>query len=58
MAESYKRDILPKAQKAYDLYRKKYQQMQAAYPQVLIAQRTLFHLQIAYLRALERMSRL
>lgn len=52
-AESYQRDILPRAQKAYDLYLKKYQAMQAAYPQVLISQRTLFQLQADYVRALE-----
>ena len=30
----------------------KYQQMASAYPQVLVSQRTLFQLQIAYLTAL------
>jgi len=54
-AESYKRDILPKAQRAYQLYRKRYQEMQAAYPQVLISQRTLFQFQADYMRALENL---
>jgi len=35
------------------MYTKKYQQMAAAYPQVLIAQRTLMQLQVAYVNALE-----
>jgi outer membrane protein, heavy metal efflux system len=43
---------LPRAQKAYDLYRANYQSMAAAYPQVLIAQRTLFQLQVDYIQSL------
>ncbi len=53
-AERYRDQLLPRAQRAYDLYNMKYQQMAAAYPQVLTSQRTLFQLQIAYLRALEQ----
>jgi outer membrane protein, heavy metal efflux system len=49
----YKNQMIPRAQKAYELYAKKYQQMAAAYPQVLIAQRTLMQLQVAYVNALE-----
>ena len=49
----YKNEMIPRAQKAYELYAKKYQQMDAAYPQVLIAQRTLMQLQVAYVNALE-----
>ncbi len=51
--ERYRERMLPRAQKAYDLYKKSYQQMAAAYPQVLIAQRTLFQLQTDYITALE-----
>jgi cobalt-zinc-cadmium efflux system outer membrane protein len=51
--ETYRGDILPRAQKAYDLYKKQYQNMQAAYPQVLVSQRTLFQLQSDYVRALQ-----
>lgn len=53
--ERYKTDILPKAQKAYDLYRRKYGVMQAAYPQVLISQRTLFQFETDYVHALEKL---
>ena len=48
----YKSDLLPRAQRAYDLYRDRYQQMAAAYPQVLVSERTLFELQLAYIRSL------
>lgn len=52
-AERYQTQLIPRAQRAYDLYSMKYQQMAAAYPQVLLSQRTLFNLQIAYLHSLE-----
>jgi cobalt-zinc-cadmium efflux system outer membrane protein len=52
-AEHYRDSMLPRAQKAYELYRTNYQNMAAAYPQVLIAQRTLFQLQVDYIYALE-----
>jgi cobalt-zinc-cadmium efflux system outer membrane protein len=52
-AERYRTQLLPRAQRAYELYNMKYQQMAAAYPQVLTSQRTLFQLQMAYLHALE-----
>jgi len=49
----YKSQMIPRAQKAYAMYAKKYKEMAAAYPQVLIAQRTLMQLQVAYVNALE-----
>jgi outer membrane protein, heavy metal efflux system len=52
-AARYQSEMIPRAQKAYEMYAKKYQQMAAAYPQVLIAQRTLMQLQVAYVNALE-----
>ncbi len=52
-AERYRTQLIPRAQRAYELYGMKYQQMASAYPQVLTSQRTLFNLQIAYLHALE-----
>ncbi len=51
-AERYRTQLLPRAQRAYQLYLAKYQSMAGAYPQVLVSQRTLFHLQIGYLTAL------
>jgi outer membrane protein, heavy metal efflux system len=52
-ADRYKNQMIPKAQKAYAMYAKKYQEMAAAYPQVLIAQRTLMQLEVSYITALE-----
>ncbi len=51
--DRYKNQMIPRAQKAYEMYTKKYQQMAAAYPQVLIAQRTLMQLEVSYITALE-----
>jgi cobalt-zinc-cadmium efflux system outer membrane protein len=48
--ERYQKVILPRAQTAYDLYLKRFKQMAAAYPQVLIAQRNLFETQVEYVR--------
>lgn len=52
-AEKYRTAMLPRAQRAYQLYLEKYQQMGAAYPQVLVAQRTWFQLQTNYIAALQ-----
>lgn len=48
----YENEMLPRAQRAYELYLAKYRQMGAAYPQVIVSQRTLFQLQVAYIRVL------
>ena len=50
--DRYKTQLLPRAQRAYELYLTKYQNMAQAYPQVLVSQRTLFQLQVSYLMAL------
>jgi len=51
--QQYKSEMLPRAQQAYKLYQTNYQNMAAAYPQVLISQRTLFQLEADYIQALE-----
>lgn len=51
--ERYRTQILPRAQKAYELMVQKYGLMLASYPQVLLAQRTLFQMQTEYIAALE-----
>jgi cobalt-zinc-cadmium efflux system outer membrane protein len=51
--DRYKNQMIPRAQKAYEMYSKKYQEMAAAYPQVLISQRTLMQLEVSYITALE-----
>jgi cobalt-zinc-cadmium efflux system outer membrane protein len=51
--DRYRNQMIPRAQKAYEMYTKKYQSMAAAYPQVLIAQRTLMQLEVSYVNVLE-----
>jgi outer membrane protein, heavy metal efflux system len=51
--QQYKTEMLPRAEEAYRLYQTNYQKMAAAYPQVLISQRTLFQLEADYIQALE-----
>ncbi|MEO7650068.1 MAG: TolC family protein, partial [Bryobacteraceae bacterium] len=50
----YRREMLPKAKEAYDLYQGNFRRMSAAYPQVLIAQRNWFQLQEDYVAVLVR----
>jgi cobalt-zinc-cadmium efflux system outer membrane protein len=51
--DRYRSRMIPNAENAYRLYLQKYSGMTAAYPQVLIAQRTLFQLKTDYVAALE-----
>ena len=53
VADKYKTRTLPNARQAYQLYLQKYHEGAAAYPQVLIAQRTLFQLEANYITTLE-----
>lgn len=53
VAERYKTRTLPNARQAHQLYLEKYHEGAAAYPQVLIAQRTLFQLEANYINTLE-----
>ena len=48
----YKTEMLPRAEQAYQMYRKNYQNMAAAYTQALLSQRTLFQLEADYVQAL------
>jgi cobalt-zinc-cadmium efflux system outer membrane protein len=50
--ERYKTQMIPNAQRAYDLYLTSFRQMAAAYPQVVITQRNLFQLQEDYVATL------
>lgn len=47
-SEVYREEIIPQAELAYRLYLARYREMAAAYPQVLVAQRTLFQMTAAY----------
>lgn len=51
-AERYQQEIIPRAQRAYELYLGNYHKMVAAYPEVLISQRTLFQLKDDYVLTL------
>ena len=51
-AEWYAKQLIPRAQRAYELYLGKYRTMAAAYPQVLVSQRTLFQLKDSYVQVL------
>src|SRR5262252_144442 len=48
----YERQVLPRAKRGYQLYLAGFKQMAAAYPQMLISQRTLFQAQDTYIDAL------
>jgi cobalt-zinc-cadmium efflux system outer membrane protein len=50
-AETYKNEIVPRAEESYRLYLARYREMAAAYPQVLVAQRTLFQVTDEYIQA-------
>src|SRR5499427_3963799 len=52
VATEYQKQIVPRAQQAYELYLTSFKQMAAAYPQVLISQRTFFQVRAEYIRAL------
>jgi cobalt-zinc-cadmium efflux system outer membrane protein len=52
-SETYQTEILPRAEEAHRLYLARYREMAASYPQVLIAQRSLFQLTEEYLEALD-----
>ena len=52
VASRYQREVLPRAQQAYDLYLAKFRQMAAAYPLALNAQRTLFQARTEYIGSL------
>ncbi len=54
-AALYRDRMIPRAKRAYELYLNKYNHMAAAYPQVLIAQRTLFQLQVSYIEVLKNL---
>lgn len=51
-AERYRSQIIPETRTAYQLYLQRFEQMAAAFPQVLIAQRTLFQAEEGYVENL------
>jgi cobalt-zinc-cadmium efflux system outer membrane protein len=57
LVETYRKDNLPEAKEAYELYLDSFRKRRAAWPQVLVAQRTFFQISVDYTRALEEMRR-
>jgi cobalt-zinc-cadmium efflux system outer membrane protein len=53
--DRYRKQMIPQAEKACKLYLSRYQNMAAAYPQVLVSQRTLFQLHTDYINSLENL---
>jgi cobalt-zinc-cadmium efflux system outer membrane protein len=53
--ETYRKDNLPDAKKAYELYLESFRKRRAAWPQVLVAQRTYFQISVEYNEALAEM---
>jgi cobalt-zinc-cadmium efflux system outer membrane protein len=53
----YKSHTLPDAREAYELYLGSFRNRQAAWPQVLVAQRTYFQVSVDYVQALEQLRR-
>ena len=51
-AEKYRTQVIPRARAGYEMYLSNFRQMAAAYPQVIIAQRTLFQVEVEYARSL------
>jgi cobalt-zinc-cadmium efflux system outer membrane protein len=57
LVENYRKTTLPKAREAYELYLDSFRQRRAAWPQVLVAQRTYLQLSVDYVEALEQVRR-
>jgi cobalt-zinc-cadmium efflux system outer membrane protein len=53
VVETYRKENLPEAREAYELYLDGFRRRRAAYPQVLIAQRNYFQIAEEYVQALE-----
>jgi cobalt-zinc-cadmium efflux system outer membrane protein len=57
VVESYRKETLPEAKEAYELYLDSFKRRRAAYPQVLIAQRNYLQISVEYVQALEQLRR-
>jgi cobalt-zinc-cadmium efflux system outer membrane protein len=55
--EAYRKNNLPDAKEAYELYLDSFKKRRAAWPQVLVAQRTYFQMNVEYTQALDDMRR-
>jgi cobalt-zinc-cadmium efflux system outer membrane protein len=57
LVEAYREATLPEAREAYELYLESFRKRRAAWPQVLVAQRTYFQISVDYVQALEELRR-
>jgi cobalt-zinc-cadmium efflux system outer membrane protein len=57
VVESYRKENLPEAKEAYELYLDSFRRRRAAWPQVLVAQRTYFQISVDYTEALDDLRR-
>jgi cobalt-zinc-cadmium efflux system outer membrane protein len=57
LVENYRKYNLPEAKEAYESYLDSFRQRRAAWPQVLVAQRTYFQISVDYVQALEQLRR-
>jgi outer membrane protein, heavy metal efflux system len=57
VVQTYRKENLPDAKEAYDLYLDSFRKRRAAWPQVLVAQRTYFQIRVEYTEALDEMRR-
>jgi cobalt-zinc-cadmium efflux system outer membrane protein len=57
LVETYRKQNLPEAKEAYELYLDSFRKRRAAWPQVLVAQRTYFQVNEEYVDALDRLRR-
>jgi cobalt-zinc-cadmium efflux system outer membrane protein len=57
VVQMYRDGNLPEAREAYGLYLDSFRKRRAAWPQVLVAQRTYFQLSVDYVEALEQLRR-
>jgi outer membrane protein TolC len=53
--ERYRRTILPQTEKLYQMQQGAWQRMAVSYPEVLMAQQSLFSTQAEYIRALQNL---
>jgi cobalt-zinc-cadmium efflux system outer membrane protein len=56
-AETYRKSTVPEAKEAYELYLDSFRRGRAAWPQVLVAQRTYFQMSVEYYQALQQLRR-
>jgi cobalt-zinc-cadmium efflux system outer membrane protein len=57
IVESCRKETLPEAKEAYELYQDSFKRRRAAYSQVLIAQRNYLQISVEYVQALEQLRR-